>query len=193
MKTATVIFLIVAFSEHLSSWMNFLYERIYQSNECGWEIGNWFYYIFTTHLPPIYAVFPVRWTTVIWAEYINVSLTFAWNFADLFIIVISLAVAFKYETINYRLEKYQATEGKVSEALNFSFFFFLLMNVYFDQSLNEDFWEDIRLHYNEICELQELLDDKMGYIVCVASLNDLYFVTLQLLNLATYVRNVKYA
>jgi gustatory receptor len=104
---ATTFLLLVAFTEHLASWSSYLYEKILQSKECNWEIDNWIYYLCYNHLRHIYNIFTIGWTSTIWAEYMNVSLTFSWNFLDIFIIISSLMLAFKYETINNRLEQYR--------------------------------------------------------------------------------------
>lgn len=51
--------------------------------------------------------------------------------------------------------------------------------------MSDTFWDEIRRHYTQVCELQEFVDDKIGNIVCLACLIDLYYVVLQLLNVAT--------
>jgi hypothetical protein len=103
-------------------------------SECKWEIGSWFFYLATTHLRQIYAELPVNVWTVLWAgwvaflsmnnltssaflfrvffaEYMNITFTFVWSFLDLFIILISIAIAAKFQKINERLEFFK---GRVS-------------------------------------------------------------------------------
>lgn len=63
-----------------------------------------FDFIMNTHIHQIYAAFPMNTATIIWAEYMNISFTFAWSFIDLFIIIISIGVASKFHKINRRLE-----------------------------------------------------------------------------------------
>lgn len=106
-RLTSIILLLMALSEHALSWTSFLYDRVEQMNICGWEIGSFFYYIATTHLHQIYTELPVKMVTVIWAEYMNISFTFAWNFIDLFIIIVSIAIASKFEKINNRLEYFR--------------------------------------------------------------------------------------
>lgn len=53
------------------------------------------------------------------------------------------------------------------------------------QIISEIFWEEIRLHYVKLCELQEALDNALANIIMLACFNDLYFVCLQLLNIVT--------
>lgn len=64
--TSTVL-LVFALLEHLMSWSSFLYERFFQIRACNWEIGNYFYYIASSHLRQIYTLFPVSIPTVLWA------------------------------------------------------------------------------------------------------------------------------
>lgn len=158
-------FLSFALCEHLLSCCSHFHDRILQAKICKWEIGSWFYYITSTHLPHLYSgpsgKVPVIAPFVIWGEYINVSLTFSWNFVDLFIMLMSLSISTKFKMINERLKYFK---GRV---------------------VTDVFWEEIRCHYNKICELNEFIDDALGNLICMACLSDLYYVCLQLLHVAT--------
>lgn len=100
-----------AFSEHLLALYSFLHDRIVQAEVCKWEIGSWFYYITSLHLAHIYKLFPVRWYTVLWAEFTDLTFTFVWNYIDLFIMVLSMSIATKFKMLNQRIEYFK---GKVS-------------------------------------------------------------------------------
>lgn len=103
-RTASFILLLLALLEHLTAWLSFLYDRLTQMEKCDWEIGSMFFYLATTHLSQIYAELPITIFTVLWAEYMNISFTFVWNFIDIFIIIVSIGVAAQFEKINKRLE-----------------------------------------------------------------------------------------
>lgn len=94
-------------AEHLMSWYSFIHDRLVQVEKCHWDIGSWPYYIVTTHLSQIYDVLPTNTFTVIWSEYMNIAFTFAWTFADVFIMVMSISIAIKFRTINDRLEMFK--------------------------------------------------------------------------------------
>lgn len=119
-RWTSAILLLFALSEHAGSWASFLYDRIEQTKICHWEIGSYFFYLATTHLHQIYAELPVKVGTVIWAEYMNISFTFAWNFIDLFIIIVSIGVASKFDKINKRLEYFRerVSDGYDKELVN---------------------------------------------------------------------------
>ncbi|XP_070498768.1 gustatory receptor for sugar taste 64e-like [Chironomus tepperi] len=146
------------------SALTFIALEIYRLSDaeiCKWEIGSWFFYVTSLHLAHIYKLFPVNYYSVIWAESTDFAFTFVWNYVDLFIMVMSLSISTKFKMINQRLMSFK---GRI---------------------IPNDLWDEIRRHYNIICELNDHVDDLIGSLICVACLSDLYYVCLQILNLAT--------
>jgi len=105
-----IIFFAAAFIEHVCSWISFLTDRYKQAVECEWEIGSYPYYLLSTHLKQVYLHFPVNVFTCAWAEYMNFSFTFVWNFVDIFLMLMSLTVWSYFKMISTRLE---LVRGKV--------------------------------------------------------------------------------
>lgn len=99
----------------------------------------------------------------------NISLTFNWSFIDLFIILLSLAISTKFKMINERLEFFK---GRVRFFNNFFSFLNLFSK---SQNISGSFWDEIRCHYNKVCELNEFVDGILGNLICVACLSDLYY------------------
>ena len=114
-RFTTFMVVVFAFCEHSLSWYSFLHDRYFQAKICHWEIGNWIFYIASLHLSHIYKMFPVNTFSVMWAEYMNVSFTFAWNYVDLFIMIMSLSIATKFKMINERLEFFKGRVSSVYE------------------------------------------------------------------------------
>lgn len=96
---------------------------------------------------------------------VNVYCTVFWNFTDLFIIVISMALATRLRQINQSL---CAAEGKVIPAA---------------------FWETHRIYYQTFKDLLLDVDDSMGFIVILSLSVNLYFVCIQLFNSIKWVRH----
>lgn len=44
-------------------------------------------------------------------------------------------------------------------------------------------WREIRMHYTQICELLEVVNDNLSLIVLLSCANNLYFICVQLLNI----------
>ncbi|XP_070498929.1 gustatory receptor for sugar taste 64f-like [Chironomus tepperi] len=156
-KFASITLLLFAFLEHVCFWYSFLFDIYMQAEVCNWQIESWFYHIFRLHLKNIFDVFPVNIVFIMWAVYMNVSFTFAWNYVDLFIIIMSLSIASKFRMINERLNGFK---GRI---------------------LTDTYWEEIRRHYSKICELNDYIGDNIGSLICVACLGDLYSICMQLL------------
>ncbi|XP_070498771.1 gustatory receptor for sugar taste 64f-like [Chironomus tepperi] len=144
--------------EHLLYWYSFIHDKFRQAEACNWIIESWVSYIVSNQLRHIFRIFPVNVSTVFWAEYMNISFTFIWNFVDLFIMVISMSIATKFKMINERLEYHKGTVG------------------------TKEFWDEIRLHYNKVCDVNDYVCDLFGSLICCGCLyipnssNMIYFI-----------------
>uniref|UniRef100_A0A8D9ATX9 Gustatory receptor for sugar taste 64f n=2 Tax=Cacopsylla melanoneura TaxID=428564 RepID=A0A8D9ATX9_9HEMI len=88
----------------------------------------------------------------------NFILTCAWNFMDLLIIILSHALAIRFQQVNQRL---LSLKGKV---------------------LPSTVWRHLRETYNELSYLTKLVDQILSPIVLLSFANNLYFISLQLFN-----------
>lgn len=79
---------------------------------------------------------------------------------DLFIMMISKGLAYRFEQISVRIRKLEHEE----------------------QVLESTFIE-IREHYVRMCELLERVDNVLSSIILLSCVNNLYFVCCQLLNI----------
>lgn len=100
-----------AVAEHLLFLYSFMHDRFVEIEACNLEIGSWVYFIVSIRFAHIFKWFPISPLSIIWAEYMNISFTFAWSFIDLFIMIMSLSIATKFQMINERLEFFK---GRVS-------------------------------------------------------------------------------
>ncbi|KAJ9574334.1 hypothetical protein L9F63_026020, partial [Diploptera punctata] len=90
--------------------------------------------------------------------YINMLCAFGWTYIDLFIILISIALADRFKQINKCLE---AVNGKC---------------------LSEEFWHQIRMDYNMLSNLTKTVDSCISKLILVSYANNLYSICMQLLN-----------
>lgn len=98
----------------------------------------------------------------------NSMFTFAWNYMDVFIMMISLGLAERFKQINQRLASYG---GKPLDAMSPL------------TTMRPDVWLEIRQHYVLLCELLETVDVNLAPIILLSSANNLYFICFQLLNI----------
>ncbi|KAL5291378.1 hypothetical protein ACFFRR_010650 [Megaselia abdita] len=87
----------------------------------------------------------------------NTLLTFAWNFADVFLMIIGVGLSSKFQQVNDHLDRHKY------------------------ENKPESFWERSRLQYRSICILVEEMDNEVSTIVLLSFTNNLYFVCMQFL------------
>lgn len=84
-------------------------------------------------------------------EWINILMTYSWNFIDLFVILISVGLAARFNQINGRL---------IDGAGNNS----------------ERFWSEIRVNYYALVDLVDEIDKEISMIVLVSTGRNVYSV-----------------
>ncbi|EDW39443.1 GL16976 [Drosophila persimilis] len=95
---------------------------------------------------------------------INGACTFVWNYMDLFIMMVSKGLAYRFEQITARIRKLEHEE------------------------VAESTFIEIREHYVKMCELLEYVDSSMSSLILLSCVNNLYFVCYQLLNVFNKLR-----
>lgn len=154
----TVVGLFAAFMEHTLFIAAGFRKVVNEAEVCGYEndiIAENFFHNFHEH---IFSLIPYNHFYGGTVAFLNMSLNFIWSFVDLFIVLVSVGISFRFEQINRRIE---FCRGRIAP---------------------DWMWCEIRSHYTELCELLRKVDSKMGYLICIASLNDFYFIISQILN-----------
>lgn len=98
-----------------------------------------------TDVIPYHAVeFPIY-------EWINISMTFTWNFIDLFIILICVALTTRFNQINLRLIESQTKLAS-----------------------DDKFWTQIRVHYYKLINLVDEVDKEVSFLILLSTGQNLY-------------------
>ncbi|XP_075163266.1 gustatory receptor for sugar taste 64a-like [Haematobia irritans] len=90
--------------------------------------------------------------------------TFLWNYMDLFIMMVSKGIAYRFEQVTTRINK--------------------LAN----KDVSQSVFIEIREHYVKLCELLEVVDENLSGLILLSCINNLYFVCYQLLNVFNKLR-----
>lgn len=91
-------------------------------------------------------------------KFVNIVMTFAWSYTDLFVIIISIGLTNKFEQLNDRLRKVKGRRG-----------------------ISHDFWSEYRAYYREIVNLIAIVDKAMSKVILISISNNLFFICVQLL------------
>uniref|UniRef100_A0A240SYM8 Gustatory receptor n=1 Tax=Phlebotomus papatasi TaxID=29031 RepID=A0A240SYM8_PHLPP len=89
---------------------------------------------------------------------INMSLTFCWTYLDLFIMLVGISLAARFNQVTDRIKRME------------------------NMIIPESFWTEIRSHYLLLNELVLYVDDRLSLILLLSCASNLYFVCLQLFN-----------
>lgn len=114
--------------------------------------------LFRTERAHMFAFVPYSHWLAAPAEYCNVALTFCWTFADVFVALVSVALAERLAQFNGRLA---AARGK---------------------PMVEQFWASMRADHTRLAELVRLVDRHVSTVVMMSCLCNMYFVCFLLYN-----------
>ena len=84
-------------------------------------------------------------------EWINILMTFSWNFIDLLIILVSIGLATRFDQINHRL--IDSRSGARS---------------------NDRFWSEIRINYFALIDLVDEIDREISTLVLISTGHNLF-------------------
>ncbi|XP_055326851.1 gustatory receptor for sugar taste 64f-like [Sitodiplosis mosellana] len=124
---------------------------------------------FRVQLSQMYTFLPYSpWLSFL-GKFLNVIATFAWNYMDLFVMVVSVGLSSRFKQLNEDLER---VKGK---------------------RMSEDFWALRRTQYRKLSDLCVLVDDAISQITLLSLSNNLFFITLQLLRAIRPMPSIQHA
>ncbi|XP_059226968.1 gustatory receptor for sugar taste 64a isoform X2 [Stomoxys calcitrans] len=112
----------------------------------------------------VFQILPPNFYVGIGVLVVNGLCTFIWNYMDMFIMMVSKGIAYRFEQITIRINKLANKE------------------------VPESVFIEIREHYVKLCELLEMVDENLSGIILLSCINNLYFVCYQLLNVFNKLR-----
>lgn len=163
LKVCLYVCLIFGLLEHLFYLSAEIYKLGFEINYCNLTDVDYVEMFITKHLSFVLANIPIPYNNILGliAEYFNFTLTFWWNYLDLFIILISLALSELFERITYRLECLKTVP------------------------LSEAIWAELREHHTKVSDLVVHVNKIFGTAFIITCCNDGYFILIQMLNITT--------
>lgn len=151
-KKITIIFMSLALIEHLLFLS--VYFRAFKLNQSLSENLQIFFHNYYNDWFDIveYAL----WKGIL-LQLVNFQRTFIWTFHDVFIILLSIALSFRLKQFSNRI-KY-LTMSKIQDTFT---------------------WKTVREDYTKIYDLNQLLNDKLSWLIFHSFLTNLYFILIQL-------------
>ncbi|XP_030372203.1 uncharacterized protein LOC115622410 [Scaptodrosophila lebanonensis] len=150
-----VVLLILAFGEHLTYFTSAVYNNQRQIQECNLTVDFWknFYmrerpelltvFSFTKWLIPL-----ITWTTL--------SMTFVWNFPDIFLVLVCRATEIRFQQLHWRIKNHVG------------------------ERMPNSFWQNVRLDLLNLSDLLKLYDKELSSLVLLSSTHNMYFLCVQI-------------
>ncbi|XP_050540082.1 gustatory receptor for sugar taste 64f [Daktulosphaira vitifoliae] len=161
-KLLTSLIMVLAIFEHIASILKVVDKAI----NCSTDSANMFRVYFAVSFNQVYSVVNFSWFIALPIVFLNLIITCAWNFMDLFIIILSCALADRFKQLNQRLA---LVKGKV---------------------LPSTYWRKSRETYNLLASLTRDFDEFLSPVILLSFANNLYFICLQLFNSLKPMHNV---
>lgn len=146
-------FLLVAFTEHLLSILSTLINVM----ECPHDNGLTEAFL-RAHLGIVFDVLEYSLPLAVVSKWLNLVCTFSWSFNDFFIVMTATGLSNMFQRLNEFISSHDLTE------------------------VGEQFWVEQRRHYRRICDLIEITDQQISFVILVSFSSNLFFICLQLLN-----------
>ncbi|KAH8240010.1 hypothetical protein KR032_010311 [Drosophila birchii] len=101
---------------------------------------------------------------------INILSTFAWNFNDIFVMAVSVALAARFRQLNDYMMREARQVWILGRVLSYDSKFSLL------QPTSVEHWMQCRVNFRNLCKLCEVVDDAISTITMLCFTNNLYFI-----------------
>ncbi|CAO1403396.1 unnamed protein product, partial [Diamesa serratosioi] len=173
------IFFVFFLMEHFMFIGMEIHDNILQLEQCNAKTENYFKNYFRRERPHLLIAFPYYIWEIPIFQWSLMLMAFSWNYVDVFIIIVSMGLKSRFVQLNNRLRTtdiHQMNESFWSEIrIHYS-------NL-IDLIISETIWIEVRGHYVLICELLEIVDHDLRFLILLSNLNNLYFICFQLLNI----------
>lgn len=123
-------------------------------NSCNLNESEFFHSYFLAYRYHLVSVIPyhiIEYPIYLWVDILTV---YSWNFVDVFIILVSVALDTRFKQINKRILNTR------NRSLSFN--------------INTKLWNDIRVHYYGLMELVEKVDNEISVLVLISTGHNLF-------------------
>ncbi|XP_014475219.1 PREDICTED: gustatory receptor for sugar taste 64f-like isoform X7 [Dinoponera quadriceps] len=160
-KIVTTVVMLLASVEHVFAILSTYSSAIECATSRGYTdiIGTYF----QAQFPQVFSMISYSLWKGILMDIVNVLSTFSWNFVDLFLILISIALVDQFKQLNSRLNSIRGKHNFLVKAMP------------------EWWWAEARNDYNHLATLTRKVDSQISSIVLLSFATNLYFICIQLL------------
>ncbi|XP_035900725.1 gustatory receptor for sugar taste 64a-like isoform X2 [Anopheles stephensi] len=153
--------------EHCLSVLSGIHNQYAEVQYCNWTVTNYFRHYSLRRFANVYINYPYHPLSAVFFTYVSFALTMYWNYQDIFIIMLSIALATRFQQINNHLKI--LSDGVLIPG--------------------EDFWIRVRTNYVSVCELLDDVDRVISWTMLISCATNLYYICLQILHVSKKLAN----
>ncbi|CAO1404050.1 unnamed protein product [Diamesa tonsa] len=153
-----IFIILMSCTEHFMYMSTSMYENYLKLTYCNDATypDDFFKNYIATNRPHLLHDIPYSAWELPLYECVNVLLTFTWNFVDLFIILISIALCTRFNQLSARIIQ---ARGKYLKA---------------------NFWKEIRIHYFMLCDLVDEVDQHISIMIFLTTGHNLLAICVRI-------------
>lgn len=146
------VFCVFYLTEHLMFIGMELHDNYNQLKMCNVTGISFMNNYMRRERPHLLDVLPYRWWIFPIFQWSITLMAFCWNYVDFFIIIISLCLTTRFNQLNDRLRQTPSNQ------------------------MDHKFWLEIRLHYTNLVDLLEFIDDEISLLILFSMSHNLFLV-----------------
>lgn len=147
-----VLIITLALLDHYIYFISAMEQTEYEIKGCESAKQDFWKIFYVNERQVFFTIFTYQSWQIPFLEWYEVVKTMCWTYSEVFVIAVAITLATRFQQLTYRLKLYEK------------------------RHLPDSFWNEIRCHYNILCNLVLKADKVLSPFILVYSFSNLFFI-----------------